>query len=148
MIKHVWSLLCQESVINHDDNSLNINRIIEGINIGVKIQDKKVNEKINLPLRYEIISSFTREGSDRREETGSIKVRLLSPKQAELSVKEHPIIMTQGSNTHRFRIKTTGIPITEEGVYHFSIKFKNKDDKDYIEVASLPLQIQIEAVKS
>ena len=144
MIKHIWSLLCQESVINEDDKSLSINKIIEGVNIGVKVsKNNKIGEKINIPIKYEIVSLFTREKKRKEEEKADVILKLLSPRNEELSMTEKEIVIGSNSKSLRFRIKASGIVVKESGTYHFSINIKNKNEKEFVEVIQIPLEVNI-----
>lgn len=144
MIKHIWSLLCQESVINEDDKSLSINKILEGVNIGVKVsKNNKIGEKINIPIKYEIVSLFTREKKRKEEEKADVILKLLSPRNEELSMTEKEIVIGSNSKSLRFRIKASGIVVKESGTYHFSINIKNKNEKEFVEVIQIPLEVNI-----
>lgn len=144
MIKYIWSLLCQESVINEDDKSLSINKIIEGIDVLVKIaKNKKIDGKIRIPLRYEIVCFFTREGKNEEEEKGFVRVKLIDPKEEELSQHKSEISIGRARRSLRLRIKINGITITEAGTYQFAVSMKNKGDEEFFEVVRIPLEVKI-----
>jgi len=61
-IKHIWSVLCRESLINKDDNVISLNGVLEQLTVGLKPdRDGKLPEKVNIPINYEIVSFWIKE---------------------------------------------------------------------------------------
>lgn len=141
MIKHIWSVLCEESLINQDNNSLTLSKIIEGIEIKLKAV-KPEGQKIVLPLNFEIVTMLatTKEEKDKNIE---IQVIYSNPSMKEIGKSVSPIVIPAGKTTMRNRLKMSGLPIQGAGQYVFLVSIKEESDKASKKVAELPLLVSI-----
>ena len=64
MIKHIWSILCKESIINQDDNNLSLIDVLEQLQVVAVPQGevKETEPSINVPINYELVTFLTRIG--------------------------------------------------------------------------------------
>lgn len=78
-IKHIWSVLCKESIINQEDNVLSLIGVLEDVNsILTPMQpDQSRPEKITIPFTFEVVSYWMK---DTNEETKmQIKTAIIDP---------------------------------------------------------------------
>ena len=143
-IKHIWSILCKESVINTDDNNVSIHGVLEELSVSVapKKGTKKLPEKFALPIQYEIVSLWSK---DKRAESirAEIEYAFMSPNGDELLKTSQKIEIPGQVRRHRTRMKITGMPITKEGDYSFNISIKENGEKEFKPVSKIPLEVKI-----
>ncbi len=141
MVKHIWSVLCEESLINQDNNSLTLSKVIEGIEVKLKDSEPKT-QKIVLPLNFEIVTMLT---TSKKEKDTKIELQVvyLNPAMDQIGKNVLPVIIPAGKTTMRNRLKMSGLPVQDAGKYVFLISIKDENDKDFRTVAELPLFITI-----
>lgn len=146
-IKHIWSVICKESVINQDDNVISLIGVIEELTLSLvpKKEDlDKLPEKINVPLSYEIVSYWMRESL--RAQQIDIKVTITSPDGEILLNNEHGAIFPDNTKRLRSRLKIQGFVIKKTGEYTLKVYLKNKTGS-YDQVSQLPIQVKLNKEK-
>ena len=141
-MKHIWSILCQKSSIDVETNLLSLFECVEELSLVIN-QDKvsKTNKQI-VPLQFQIVSFWTIEDT-KEDDILEVKISLLDPDKKLLSNFENKFNIKKGILRFRNRINIKGLPITQEGRYIFKISQRTKDEKEYKEIAELPLDIKI-----
>lgn len=148
--QHVWSVLCQDSTLNQDDNIISLNKVLEELSISLapapESKGNHLPNKINLPLNYEIVSMWFK---DKKEEvvTGEVEYILVSPKGEELLKTIQNIQIPANIRRFRSRMKISGMPLTQAGDYSFQVKIKEEGEKNFRSVAILPLEVKISLEK-
>lgn len=142
-IKHIWSIICRESIINQDDNVISILGVLEELTsnltpIGPKLP---MPEKINIPFNFEIVNYWTKDSSEAVKI--QIKTAVIDPEGTELSSIINESVFPAGVKKLRSRLKAQGLSVTKSGGYHFRISVKTDGEKDYKLAAELPLSINI-----
>ena len=140
MIKHIWSVLCEDSTIDQETNKLSIRNIIETIEVRSNAP-KPFPDKIIVPINFEIVSYLTRSDSN-DEERIPFKAELLNAEMDKISEFQTKIVFPKNSNKLRSRAKVNGILIRGEGKYVFMIYLEIEKDKKPELVAELPLEIK------
>ena len=139
MVKHVWSVLCQNSTIDQDDNSLSIHNVLDTINI--KPEAEKQTTKFVIPLNFEVVSLLS--NTEVKGETKiEIKIVILNPEMDKLGDFVAPIVIPAGKKRMRSRVKMSGLPIKGGGDYIVLVSLKTKEDKNFQDVASLPFEVK------
>lgn len=143
-IKHIWSVLCKESVINQDDNNISIHGILEQLSVSLTSAKKsrKTSEKIGVPMNYEVVSLWQKSGKV-QVANAEIECVFIDPGSKELLKIKQTIEIPKTSRRFRSRMKITGIPLTINGDYTFQIKIKEKGASSFKLVAELPLEVKI-----
>lgn len=139
MTKHVWTIICRESVINRENNALSLMNVFEGLQIEI---GKEAPREINIPINYEIIT-FLRKSKKSEEENIEQRVSIIDPNGV-LTVDPLvvPIKTEKGKFNHRQIIKSIGFKITVAGSYQFIIELKQPEGKFEV-VAMIPLEVTI-----
>ena len=148
-IKHLWSILCKESVINQDDNILHINGVLEELIITLtpsKLKKGKLPDKISIPINYEVVSYWYREKAE-KQITQKIRYALFDPDKKQLFSTEKEVQIPTQTKRFRSRMKISGFPVTKQGIYYIKVDVKNKGSK-YTNLTELPIDIKIHIQKS
>ena len=141
MIRHVWSVLCQKSVIDKDSNSISLYDIIEQLNVTLT-KNPKGDAPLVLPIQFEIVSLWTRSEIDVPSK-GEGRLIFTDPSDQVIRNSTLDIDLTSFIRT-RTRQKISGLPLSKAGVYSFKIEFRNKAESEFQEVANLPLVVNLE----
>jgi hypothetical protein len=142
MVRHIWSVVCQSSTIDQDDNSLSINNVLDTINIRLD-EGKQKSTKFVIPLNFEVVSLLSNVKSE-QETRVEIKVVILNPNMDKLGDFTTPIIIPSGKKRMRSRIKMSGLPIKGQGDYVVLVSIKTEEDKEFKNVADLPFEVKFE----
>lgn len=141
MVKHIWSILCKESVINQETNAISLLNVFEGFQVSVG-KDAPNNQELVIPAEYEIVSLLRKES--KVEETISLRVSLFNPENKMIA---EPVItqltIPKDRNNHRHRVKSFGFKITKQGTYKFIVEIKQRDSKEFSMVSELPVDVSI-----
>lgn len=149
MIKHIWSVLCRESLINKDDNNITLQSILEQLNVSIKSKDDSGTKKqsINVPIGYEVVSLWVKEeNSD--EPKAQVEITLLDPTRKELHRVEQTLFFVKPYKRMRSRFKIAGFLITGSGVYTFRVGIKEEGNRLFKVVSEIPVEVNIEPVSS
>lgn len=148
-IKHIWSVLCKESVVDQTDNNISIHGVLEQLSVNLTSMNGivKLPESLSIPLNYEIVSMWQR-GRDEDSVTAEIEYTLIDPNNKELLKNNQKIEIPKTSRTHRSRMKIAGLPLSKEGDYTFQVKVKEEGANTFQLIAELPLEIKINLEKS
>lgn len=141
-IRHIWSVLCKESIINQDDNVISLIGVLEEVNSVItplKPLAKKI-EKLSIPFNYELVSYWTKETE--KEVEMDVKVEVIDPSSKKIAETINKSIFPENSKKLRTRFKIQGIPITVNGRYTFRVSIKKTDEKDYKNEAEIPLDVK------
>lgn len=145
-IKHIWSILCRESIINNDDNVISLLGVLEELSSTLTLTTMGPKpprpEKINIPFNFEIVNYWTKESSE--EIKMQIKTATVDPDGKELNSIVNESIFPKGVKKLRSRLKVQGLAVTKNGEYIFRINIKTDKEKDYKLVAELPLSVKIQ----
>lgn len=149
-VKHIWSVLCKESVINQDDNLISIHSALEEFTINIAPANSKtttVPEKLNIPVNYEIVSFWVKENP---KETVKVQIEysLVDPKGNNQFSKVQDLEIPENIKRHRSRMKIMGLPITQSGDYTFVVKKKEAENKKFEIMAELPLEVKLQIAKA
>lgn len=144
-MKHVWSILCQESSIDSESNLLSLFKCVEEISLVLNSTEVPKDKKHIVPLKFQLVSFWTTENTDvNKDKVLEIKLDFLDPDKKVLSHFEKKINVKKGSLRFRNRININGLPITKEGRYVFNVLKKKSNKKDHELVAKLPIDVKID----
>ncbi|PIS23038.1 hypothetical protein COT49_02235 [candidate division WWE3 bacterium CG08_land_8_20_14_0_20_40_13] len=145
MIKHIWSVLCQRSVVDSQSNNVSLIDVFEQLQVGISpfdSSDTSVSEGISIPVQYELVN-FWSKTNEVVEEKGSIRIVLLDPKGKEIKRMDKDLIIPQTNRRMREINKIQGISLKGNGIYNFVVSIKQEDSDLYITVAEIPLEVKI-----
>lgn len=148
-IKHIWSVLCKESVIDQDDNNISIHGVIEELSISLAPVNGtgKLPEKLNIPMNYEIVSLWQK-SKEVDIAKAEIEYLFIDSENKELLKNTQTIEIPKTSRRFRSRMKIAGMPLSKEGDYTFQIKIKEEGTNTFHLVVELPLEVKINLEKT
>lgn len=145
-IKHIWSVLCKESVINQDDNLISIHGALEELSVSltpINAKSDKLPRKLSVPINYEIVSLWFKENKKEESTAAQVEYSLVSPEGRELIKNTRDMEIPVNIKRFRSRMKISGLPLTIEGYYFFRVKIKETGDRSFKLTAQLPLEVKI-----
>ena len=134
MIKHVWTVVCQNVIIDRNTNNLSLQNIFEQIDI-----QGEPTPKAKVPIKFDVVSLWTRTNPD-IPSRGQMRLSLLSPSGEKIGGREGEINLV---DTERYRIVThfPGLPAEEAGRHIFKIELQQEAMSEWNQVASVPLTV-------
>ncbi len=144
-IRHVWSVLCQKSVIDTETNNLSLYDILEELNIDIEFKGNEPRsiDLVNVPFKYEVVSLWENNGKQNSLDGAEIDVDFINPEGKILKEFKNILEVPKLKARMRTRLKIDGIGVSGEGAYMFNIKIKEKGQNTYKTVAKLPLTVKI-----
>ena len=144
-IEHIWSILCEKSIIDQDSNNISLQNVLEQLQLTPGV-DAKLGKDVNsaeknVPINFELITMWDRVAKGDIDE--QIKIALVDPEGKAIATTDHPLKLSSSLQRLRFRIRYNGIKVTIPGKYRFSIRMKG--EKEYEEVGRVYLDIKIPA---
>jgi hypothetical protein len=144
-IKNIWTIVCKNSSVDKNSNSLSIFNILEEIQLTKNPNVPVPKEGIMpaAPLAYEIITLWSRETKSDNELTANMQTELLDPTNKVLQSNVSEIKFEKDKSRLRIIVKALGLPITTGGTYHFRVSLKKAADKEYKYVSQVSLEVKI-----
>ena len=137
MIDHIWSVLCQRSVIDKDSNTMTLFDAIEQLTIsGAELP-------AIAPIPMELVSLWSRTEPD-RQARGRARVCLIEPDNSIQQPSFEIDIDLTAHERYRTRGRMGGMPIRAAGRYKFRVELQIEGDHQWREVARIPVQVVIE----
>jgi len=139
MITHVWSVLCERSILDSKTNNL-ILLVLEQVKAIGRIPPGHKGKSI-LPLKAQLVSLWVRDPTI-DDSSFEYRMRINAPKGGTVG---RAVGTTKfGKNTRlRTTVEIEGIPIIEEGkgIFTFVVDYKHKGK--WKNVANIPLDLEV-----
>lgn len=141
MIRHVWSVLCSQSVTDQQTNNISLFNVIEQIEATLA---KSIPQGVlpPAPLPLELVSLWERVEAD-DQTVGTAVVDVLDASGNRIGGREMGIDVTAHRRC-RTRLILTGIPITGSGRYTVQVAQRSDDEGQNL-VAEIPLDVTLHA---
>ncbi|HKZ54578.1 MAG TPA: hypothetical protein VJ123_03790 [Anaerolineales bacterium] len=140
MIRHIWSVICSQSVIDSETNNISLLNILEQITVAGPLPTR--DSPALIPIRFELVSLWERTPTD-SPERGKFKVTIASPSQASISSFEADIDLSSHLR-YRTRAKLNAFPAPEPGRYEFRVELHDHIKEEWCQVAHIPLDFLFE----
>lgn len=142
MIQHIWSVLCQNCLIDKTTNTISLIEVVE--DLGLPGPPLPVGEQGLIPIQCSLVSNWERIPSN-QPTRGTVKFRTIRPTGECERDQEYSVDL---SSTPRSRTiaRISGISFREEGRHVFEIHVKEDGATDWTKVASIPFNITIQSV--
>lgn len=151
MIKHIWSMLCEKSIVDSKSNNVSLIGIIEEAqfhgNLNNKQPGKDTENDPSLYLHIEWLTLWARKEKNTPIET-EVKDYIINPSGEITFTKEYHIDLSKNIRLRCRRnisfapFKQSGKP-GDSGQYLFCVKVKNPESKKWEEVSQLPVDVKI-----
>lgn len=138
-MKNVWSVVCKNSIIDNESNSLSLLETLDEITVNYKDEIDHKALKM-LPISFHVVTLWFDE-NDKKDRKFSLSVEIVDPKGEVLNAFEQDCVIPKGRSRLRATSKINGFGFTDEGKYLITVKFK--EGKEYIQVAETPVNIHL-----
>lgn len=138
-IAHVWSILCEKSIIDSESNNLSLTNVLEEIQITPKEKTAIDSEEKIVPINFEFVTMWRRIGEGEVKEP--IKIEIVDPNGRVIQSADAQIDLARSLNRMRFRFRFNGMKATVPGDYCFVVKLKQGNI--YKEVGKTYLEVKI-----
>ena len=148
MIKHVWSVMARQSIIDPDTNSVTIVEVLENIRIDVQLKDNPLmseydREQVNaFPMNFELISLFYRKKKGLAKTVYS-EIKVVDAAGKVIGEFTNPVEFQAEHDRMRMRAKFDSIGVNKSGEYNFKVYLKQTEDGEAELVAEIPLSVSI-----
>lgn len=143
MIKHIWSVLCRRGIIDRATNSLTISEVLEELRVDIKIEKKNENNlnSINIPLEFEVVSLWLKEGSITTHLRADSEVEIVNPEGKQIKTFHQEVNMPPNMKRLRTIFRIMGFVIENPGQYILRVNLKEEGQKMFKTVAELPIEV-------
>ncbi|MDX9778987.1 MAG: hypothetical protein RBT30_02010 [Patescibacteria group bacterium] len=138
-MKNIWSVVCKNSIVDGETNSLSLLETLDEITINYKEEMDWQVVKF-LPLSFHVVTLWFDE-NDKKDRKFSLSVSVIDPQGTTLNTFEQDCLIPKGSMRLRATSKITGFGFTDKGKYSIVVKYK--EAKNFIKVADIPVNINL-----
>ncbi|PIT93233.1 MAG: hypothetical protein COU06_01050 [Candidatus Harrisonbacteria bacterium CG10_big_fil_rev_8_21_14_0_10_38_8] len=141
-IEHVWTILCDKSVIDKETNNISLFNLIETLTLN---PEKKQFKSLSVDVNLQLVTRIKRPlGVTKGIKNIYIKVDFLSPKkESKLSFEKEFTISQKDITNLRIVNNIKNIIVEKEGEYEFVVSVKEIRNEDYEKIGRYPLSIVI-----
>ena len=144
-LRHIWSVLCSNSVLNADNNNLNLNNLVERLTFPIKAEMKKSKEASKatgymMSVELEVVSRFKKETDEAM--AFEIKFDFVNSQGAIIaSLPPNKFGIQKEIKSMRIRSKINAIPVDQSGEFTIVVLIKEAGQSQFTEVDRIPLDI-------
>jgi hypothetical protein len=148
MIKHLWSVLARQSLIDPDTNSLTIIEVLEDLRIDIQLKGNPYmsaydKEQTNaFPINFELVSTFYRKKRGKAAVVES-EIEVVDPTGKSLGDFVNPVEFAPEHYRMRVRGKFNSLGVTKSGVYLFKVYLKEPGTTKRELVSEIPLIVSL-----
>lgn len=134
-MKHIWSVLCQSSIIDQDSKNLSLLNVLESIRFSYAAQ----GDMVIVPLEATVVTYWVRDDLNTAER-GKIRVNIVTPDKR--TNKGDPIELDlQEFQRIRFIYRIRGMQFTINGIYDFIVQSLNEKTGKWKTITVIPLEL-------
>ncbi len=148
MIRHGWSIICKESVIDSASNNISLLNVLEAINIEIEKANKdgdKVEKsedfKMTVPISFQVVTLYITDNPSAGK-IGKGRITFVDPNGVQISSIDYDINFKKKKRV-RHRSHINGLACTTSGEYKFKIQYKVDGEENWVDAATLPLFITV-----
>lgn len=141
-MKHIWTILCQNSSVDSGTNLLSIFNCLEELTLEIDRNKAPKTDELVIPLGAQLISFWTIEDQD-KDNILEVRSEILDPSGNSLGKFDKKFEVEKNILRLRSIMNIQHIKITKEGRYTIKMQQKKEGKKDFKVVAELPLDIKI-----
>lgn len=144
-IKHLWTVMCRNSVVDSVSNNLSINNVLEQLKITAKSPSGEniIPQKgIVVPMDFQIVCFLKRIAGINDTFSLDGEIEIIDPKGETLSKHPFPIIMERGKERVRAIMGFPGLKVTVPGEYVFKLRIREDKENEFVDVDESYLAVQ------
>lgn len=145
MIRHIWSVLCSQSVRDADSGNVSLFNVLEQLRATLK-PGAPEDTAVLMALPLEIVSLWERTDWELDDQgpdaVATAKLTLFDPAGNELG---GGVLAIDVNERHRCRttFRFHGIPLTVSGRYRFQVAVQDGETADARAVAEIPVEVEV-----
>lgn len=142
-IRHIWSVLCQRTIIDKMSNKLTLFDILEQVTID-RSQFEEVSKKNTIiPVSAHVALVTMWYKSDNLGKKAKARIRIISPQGKILKEEIPELKFKKDKKRLRFIAHMRELPISKAGEYTFTTEIKEDGMKRFEKCAKVPLDVKI-----
>ena len=144
-MKHIWSVLCQRSIIDRSSNTVSLIDVLEQLNINVSPEQvaKKSDEGIVIQINFDIVSFWTKDSNETKPANFEVVVEFNDPDGKKLRSFNKSVEVAENYQRIRTQIRVPNLQVFQAGTHSIRIRIKEGEQKRESQVvAELPLEIK------
>jgi hypothetical protein len=134
MITHIWSVLCESSILDQDTKLISMINVLEELTI----PDEPVPDKV-LQVVASLVTLWVRSDINTPSQ-GFARYNFTSPSGKVLQSLDQPVDLTKYERL-RSRGQFAGLKLPKAGQYFFNIEFRENEQDEWNRVAAIPLKV-------
>jgi len=140
MIKHIWTVLCSESLIDKESNNVSLIKVLEQVNVSYVVGGELPNA---IPLDFTVVTLWSREESD-TPERGRARIVIVDPTGQESESRPEYEIDLHTYRRFRGTVRGKDIPGGTSGILIFRMQVQMEGEDNWRDVADVPLAVNLE----
>ena len=139
-MRHVWTVYCNERLVDADTNNVSLIQVLEQLNFEVSESDLREPKRVVLDSM--LVTLWARR--ENAPNSGEMRITFLDPDGTDFGEPvSHPVDLGEQL---RARVFTTvkGIVVKDSGIYHWVIESRDDDGDEWVEVSRVPVEIRVE----
>lgn len=141
-MKHIWTILCQNSSVDSSTNLLSIFNCLEELVLKIDKSKSPKTDELSIPISMQLVSLWSINDPN-KDNILNIGAEMLDPDGKLLNTFTKEFDVRKGFVRFRTIINIQGIKATKAGRYTIRMKQKQGGEKDFKIVEELPLDIKI-----
>lgn len=138
-MKNVWSVVCKNSIIDGETNSLSLLETLDEITVNYKEEIDWKAVKM-LPISFHIVTLWFDE-NNKKDRKFVLSVDIIDPKGKVLNTFNQDCVIPKNSIRLRATSKINGFGFTDKGTYLVTVKYKQAGK--FIQVAEIPVSVHL-----
>ncbi|MDO8609342.1 MAG: hypothetical protein Q7R95_02245 [bacterium] len=139
-IEQIWTITCLNSSVDQTTNLISMFNIFDELKVDVNLE--KEVDVVNVPIQFELITLWKKLSSN-LEENDEIQINLTDPVGKKISTFNYKLNIPKDKKRMRYRLVISGLSVTKNGTYVFSIHVKDIKTKEYKEVGNTTIDLFI-----
>lgn len=143
-MKNIWSVICKNSIIDQDTNSLSLLESLDEIIISYKDPiDVNILKVAQIPFH---IVSFWFDENIKKDRAFTLLIEIIDPSGKKLKDFKQDCVLPANRKRLRVVTKINGFGFTSEGIYKISVKYKENKGQ-YKTVSVMPVEVNFKKIE-
>ncbi|MDP9249041.1 MAG: hypothetical protein M3M85_00820 [bacterium] len=150
-IKHVWSIICESSIVDQQSNNISIHKVLEQLQVDLTSnkplteKEKTGIRKAQIPFPFQVVSMW-QSINPKKIPVADVEIELLDPIGESLQKTIFQLKFQKDKARMRTIISNSTIALTDTGLYIFKVGLKEEKEDSFTLVAEIPLEVKVNKV--
>jgi len=138
-MQHIWSVLCEQSLIDSDTHLISLVNCIEEIEVGY---EGTFEGKISVPVKFQLASFWAKDNNTEADEL-DLKIEIVNPDKNVVISFTNKFPVAKEFIRFRTRMNIQGMDITMAGRHLIRLLKKEAGSADFAVVSEAPIDIKL-----